>query len=104
MLTEALNDAKGFNALDPDNEFFKSALDQLLEMARWTRTSLNPTPEDRAKVRLGELTQDQLDHELREVLAKVCRSTHDFCELYANFPTLPPRQKMHLEPLPWDKK
>jgi hypothetical protein len=104
MITAAMNDAKGICALDGENAYFKSVLEQMLEMARWTRTSLNPSAEDRAKVRLGEVTQERLDHELQEVLKKVCRSMHDFCELYANFPTLPPRVKVQLEPLPWDKK
>jgi hypothetical protein len=45
---------------------------------------------------MGEVTQERLDHELQEVLKKVCRSMHDFCELYANFPTLPPKTKMQL--------
>jgi hypothetical protein len=103
MLSAALDDAKGLHGLDEKNEFFKGLLDQLLEMARWTRTSLNPSAEDRAKVHLGEVTQEQLDVELRNVLGTVCRSMHDFCELYANFPTLAPPVKMHLEPLPWDK-
>ena len=99
MLTAAMDDAKRLNGLDGENEFFKGLLDQLLEMARWTRTSLNPTPEDRAKVHMGDVTQKKLDLELKNVLTKVCRSMHDFCELYANFPTLPPRQKIHLEPI-----
>src|SRR4051812_32724601 len=46
MLSAALDDAKGLHALDEENAFFKALLDQLLEMARWTRTSLNPPPED----------------------------------------------------------
>jgi hypothetical protein len=104
MLTAAMNDAKAIVALDGENQYFKSVLDQMLEMARWTRTSLNPPADDRAKVRLGEVTQDRMDQELQEVLKKVCRSMHDFCELYANFPTLPPMVKMQLEPLPWDKE
>jgi hypothetical protein len=104
MLSGALDDSKGLHALDEENGFFKGLLDQLLEMARWTRTSLNPPAEDRAKVHLGEVTQEQLDVELRKVLERVCRSMHDFCELYANFPTLAPPVKMGLEPLPWDRK
>jgi hypothetical protein len=96
MLTAALDDAKALNALAGDEGFFHDLLDQLLEMARWTRTSLNPSAEDRAKVRLGELTQEKLDTELKETLANVCRSLHDFCELYANFPTLPPKVKIPL--------
>jgi hypothetical protein len=104
MLTAAMDDAKGLHALDETNAFFKDLLDQLLEMARWTRTSLNPTPEDRAKVRIGEVTQDKLDAALKDALTHVCRGMHDFCELYANFPTQAPRPKIHLEPLPWDKK
>lgn len=87
MLGAALDDAKGLQALDEENEFFKNLLDQLLEMARWTRMSLNPQPQDRAKVRIGEVTQERLDQELRSVLETVCRGMHDFCELYASFPT-----------------
>jgi len=87
MLSAALDDVKGLHALDEQNEFFKNLLDQLLEMARWTRTSLNPQPEDRAKVHVGDVTQEQLDEALRSVLETVCRGMHDFCELYANFPT-----------------
>jgi hypothetical protein len=104
MLSGALDDAKGLHALDEGNEFFKRLLEQLLEMARWTRTSLNPSSEDRAKVRIGEVMQEQLDRELHNVLGVFCRGMHDFCELYANFPTLAPVRKMALEPLPWDKK
>lgn len=104
MLTAAMDDAKCLHALDETNLFFKDLLDQLLEMARWTRTSLNPSPEDRAKVRIGEVTQDKLDAELKESLKHVCRSMHDLCELYADFPTQAPRPKIHLESLPWDKK
>ncbi len=100
MLTAAMDDAKGLHALDETNAFFKDVLDQLLEMARWTRTSLNPTPEDRAKVRIGEVTQDNLDAALKDALTHLCRSMHDFCELYANFPTQAPRPKIHLEPQP----
>lgn len=99
MLSAALDDAKGFHALDPDNAFFKALLDQLLEMARWTRTSLNPSAEDRAKVQLGGYAVEQLDRELAAALGRVCRSMHDFCELYAEFPVLPPKVPMHLEPL-----
>lgn len=99
MLTAAMDDVKRLNGLDGENEFYKSLLDQLLEMARWTRTSLNPSPEDRAKMQMGGVTQDMLDLELKNVLARVCRNMYDFCELYANFPTLPPRQKIHLQPI-----
>jgi len=99
MLTAAMDDAKRLNGLDGENEFFKALLDQLLEMARWTRTSLNPKPEDRAKVQMGGVMQEMLDKELKNVLTRVCRSMHDFCELYANFPTLPPKQKIHLQPI-----
>lgn len=99
MLTAAMDDAKRLNGLDGENEFYKTLLDQLLEMARWTRTSLNPSLEDRAKIHIGEVTQERLDVELKNVLTRVCRSMHDFCELYANFPTLPPKVKMHLEPI-----
>ncbi len=99
MLTAAMDDVKRLNGLDPENEFFKTLLDQLLEMARWTRTSLNPPPEDRVRVQMGSVTQEMLDVELKNVLKHVCRSMHDFCELYANFPTLPPKVKMHLEPI-----
>jgi hypothetical protein len=104
MLSAALDDAKGLHALDESNVFFRELLDQLLEMARWTRTSLNPSPEDRAKVRIGGVTQEQLDGALKDALTHVCRSMHDFCELYADFPTQAPRPKMNLEPLPWDKQ
>jgi hypothetical protein len=104
MLSGALDDAKGLHSLDEKNEFFKSLLDQLLEIARWTRTSLNPAADDRAKVHIGEVTQEQLDIELKNVLGTVCRSMHDFCELYANFPTLAPPAAIQLEPLPWDKE
>jgi len=104
MLSAALDDAKNLHALDEQNEYFKSLLDQLLEMARWTRTSLNPQPEDRAKVQLGQVTQPDLDRELKNVLGAVCRGMHDFCELYATFPTLAPMPKIELQPLPWDKR
>jgi hypothetical protein len=87
MLSAALDDAKGLHALDEQNEFFKNLLDQLLEMARWTRTSLNPQAVDRGKVHVGDVTQEQWDEALRSVLETVCRGMHDFCELYANFPT-----------------
>jgi hypothetical protein len=73
-------------------------------MARWTRTSLNPTNEDRAKVNLGDLTQAQLDEQFKAVLTKVCRSMHDFCELYANFPTREAPPKIQLEPLKFNMK
>lgn len=99
MLSAALDDAKGLRALDEGNACFKELLDQLLEMARWTRTSLNPTPADREKVRLGGYTVATLDAELREALGKVCRRMHDFCELYAGFPVLPPKVQIQLEPL-----
>jgi hypothetical protein len=99
MLTAALDDAKRLNGLDGENEFFKGLLDQLLEMARWTRTSLNPSPEDRAKVHMGDVTQEKLDEELKNVLTRVCRSMHDFCELYASFPTQAPFPKMKLQPI-----
>jgi hypothetical protein len=99
MLTAAMDDVKCISGLDGENEFYKGLRDQLLDMARWTRTSLNPSVEDRAKVQIGGATQEQLDLELKNVLTRVCRSMHDFCELYANFPTLPPRQKIHLEPV-----
>src|SRR6185312_11837686 len=79
MLTAAMDDVKRLNGLDPENEFFKNLLDHLLEMARWTRTSLNPPPEDRAKVQMGSVTQEMLDLELKNVLTRVCRSMHDFC-------------------------
>src|SRR5258706_288707 len=42
--------------------------------------------------------------ERENVVGAVCRGMHDFCELYANFPTLAPVRKMALEPLPWDKE
>jgi hypothetical protein len=103
MLSSALEDAKGLHGLDEENGFFKGLLDQLLEMARWTRTSLNPPAEDRAKVRVGGVAQEELDVELRKVLEVVCRSLHDFCELYAGFPTLAPVVKMGVERLPWDR-
>ena len=103
MLSAALEDAKGLHSLDEENAFFKGLLEQLLEMARWTRTSLNPVAEDRARVHLGEVTQEQMDVELRNVLGRVCRSMHDFCELYAGFPTLAPPVKVELERLPWEQ-
>jgi hypothetical protein len=96
ILSDALDDAKGFCALDPENACFKGLLDQLLEMARWTRTSLNPSAADREKVWLGQYTVEQLEVELQGVLGKVCRSMHDFCELYAGFPKLPPKVEMKL--------
>jgi hypothetical protein len=99
MLSAALDDAKGLHALDRDNACFKDLLDQLLEMARWTRTSLNPSTEDRAKVHLGAYGVEALDKELAAALGRVCRSMHDFCELYAEFPVLPPKVAIHLEPL-----
>lgn len=104
MLNAAIDDTRCLTGLDPENVFFKSIFDQLIEMARWTRTSLNPSPDDRAKVNFAQVTQEQLDAELKKVLSVVCRSLHDFCELYANFPTLPPKVKMQLDPLPWDRK
>ncbi len=96
MLTACLDDAKRITALDGDNPYYKALLDQFLEMARWTRTSLNPTAEDRAKVNLGAVTQQELDDQLKAVIISVCRSMHDFCDLYANFPVLPPVPKMNL--------
>jgi hypothetical protein len=88
MLSAALDDVRGLHSLDEQNVFFKKLMEQLLEMAQWTRTSLNPPPENRALVRIGEVTQEQLDTQLQSVLKTVCRSLHDCCELYANFPTL----------------
>jgi hypothetical protein len=99
MLTAALDDVKCLHGLDESNAVFAGLREQLLEMARWTRTSLNPSPEDRAKVRLGEVTREGLEVALREVVTKVCRSFHDFCELYAAFPQQEPRYKLGLEPV-----
>lgn len=104
VLSAALDDSKALHHLDTANPFFADLREQLLEMARWTRTSLNPSTEDRAKIRLGQITIEQLESELRAVLAVVCRSFHDFAELYATFPAPEPMPKMKLEPLPWDRK
>ena len=104
ILSAALDDAKCLHALDETNAFFADLREQLLEMARWTRTSLNPSPDERAKVRVGQVTLEQLEHELREVLTNVCRSFHDFCELYADFPAPDVPVKLGLETLPWSKK
>lgn len=99
MITAAMDDARCLAGLDPENALFKSVMEQLVEMARWTRTSLNPSAEDRARVRVGEVTAEMLDAGLRAAVAGVCRSMHDFCDLYANYPAQPPRVKMHLEPI-----
>lgn len=96
MLSAAIDDARCLQALAPDNPFFKGLMEQLVEMARWTRTSLNPPAEDRAKVQLGGLTIEALDEGLKSALTGVCQSLHDFCELYADFPVLPPRPKLNL--------
>lgn len=103
MLGAAIKDVKAIHHLDQENAFFKSLFDQVLEMARWTRTSLNPAAEDRAKVHLGELTQARLDEQFTAVLTKVCRSMHDFCALYANFPTREAPPKIELGPLEFGK-
>jgi hypothetical protein len=104
MLSAALDDSKALHNLDPENPFFADLREQLLEIARWTRTSLNPSPEDRARIRLGQITLEQLETELRRTLTVVCRSFHDFAELYASFPAPEPMPKIKLEPLPWDRK
>jgi hypothetical protein len=104
MLSAALDDSKALHNLDAENAFFADLREQLLEMARWTRTSLNPSAEDRAKVRLGQVTIEQLEAQLRAVLLAVCRSFHDFAELYATFPAPEPMPKMELQRLPWDTR
>ena len=103
-LSAALDDSKALHNLDPENPFFADLREQLLEMARWTRTSLNPSAEDRAKIRLGQITLEQLESELRRTLTTVCRSFHDFAELYAAFPAPEPMPKIQLQPLPWDRQ
>jgi hypothetical protein len=99
MLSAAIADTRCAHALDGENAFFKELFDQLLEMARWTRTSLNPDAADRAKVNLGRYAQEELDEQLKAVVTSVCRSMHDFCELYADFPALPPKTRIQLDPL-----
>ncbi|MFT3787742.1 MAG: hypothetical protein QM770_16495 [Tepidisphaeraceae bacterium] len=86
-LTIAIDDVRCLSALDPENAFFKDLWEQIQEMARWTRTSLNPSAEDRAKVKLNQLTLAQLELETQKILLSFCEGFHDFCELYAAFPT-----------------
>lgn len=97
LITAAIDDLKTIKALDHDNAYFADLFDQAIEMARWTRTSLNPAPEDRAKVRMGEVTFERVSAEARDVLLVFCQSFHDFCELYADFPTQAPMVSMQLD-------
>ncbi|HYE21892.1 MAG TPA: hypothetical protein VEA69_25860 [Tepidisphaeraceae bacterium] len=104
MLNDAIDDARSINALDPDNAYYKSLFDQLVEMARWTRTSLNPPPADRAKVNLGAVTQRDLEENLKACVVGVCQSMHDFCELYATVPLGPQVTQMDIGTAPGFEK
>jgi len=100
MLGEAMDDVRCIASLDAENVYYKSLFDQLIEMARWTRTSLNPSATDRAKVNLAAVTQADLETQLRACIVKVCRSMHDFCDLYASVPVGPSMPQIQLDRMP----
>lgn len=99
MLNSSIDAVRAIRALDPDDLFFTALWDQLMRMAKWSRESLNPPAEEREKITFRVVTQSQMDASTRAAVERFCRSFHDFCELYAEFPVLPPVPKMDLTPI-----
>ncbi len=96
MLNSSIDKVKAIRALSPDDHFFTAIWDQLMIMAKWSRESLNPPGEERAKITLRVVTQTQMDASTRTAVERFCTSFHDFCELYADFPVLPAVPRMDL--------
>jgi hypothetical protein len=91
MINVAVDTIRMLQALDPQNAFFKSIWDQTQEMARWTRTSVHPSAEEKAKVELNRVRWEQLEDEGQKAVMNFCREFGEFCELYAAVPA----QDMH---------
>lgn len=96
LLNSAIEKVRAIRKLSPEDHFFSAIWDQLMIMARWTRESLNPSAEERAQISFRVVTQSQMDESTRSAVETFCRSFHDFCELYADFPVLPAVPRMDL--------
>lgn len=96
LLNGSIDRVKAIRVLNPEDHFFTAIWDQLMIMARWSRESLNPPSEDRSKITFNVVTQSQMDESTRAAIGRFCRSFHDFCELYAEFPVLPAVPRMDL--------
>lgn len=88
QINACVDTVKALRGIDPDDPTIADVWDQLMHIARWSRESLNPPADDRARITLGRLTATQLHESLDRLLYKFCVSFHDFCELYAQFPEL----------------
>jgi hypothetical protein len=96
MLNSSIDKVRAIRSLNPEDTCFTAIWDQLMLMARWSRESVNPSAEERAKISFRVLTQSQMDTSTREAVERFCKSFHDFCELYAEFPVLPAVPRMDL--------
>lgn len=85
-LGEAIKDAKCLHLLDETEPTFKALYDALVEMARWTRTSLHPSRADRAKASLKPFGEAELAAALRQAAACAAANLRAFHGLYVNMP------------------
>ena len=99
MLNGCIDKIRAIRALSADDHFFSAVWDQLMLMAKWSRESLNPSMLERQKITFRVLTATQMDNSTRAAIERFCRSFHDFCELYAEFPVLPAVPRMDLTPI-----
>jgi hypothetical protein len=82
-----IDDCNCLKRLSPEDELFQFIDGQVQTMARFTRQSILPSPQERATLRLERVQVAEMERHVLSMLGRATEKLHGFSQLYTSFPT-----------------